>query len=70
MAEQSLVAQWNEVMLDAIRAIQPDHLFKPTVISYYMHLTSAAVYDAWAAYDEAAYGHYSEIERPSSEHWR
>ena len=68
MPGQSLVAQWNEVMLDAIRAIQPDTEFKPTVISYYMYLTSSAVYDAWAAYDVAAYGYHGEIERPIAEH--
>ena len=64
MAGQSLVAQWNEMLLDAIRSGSA----KPTVTTWHLHLTSAAVYDAWAAYDAAAYGHYSEIERPAAEH--
>ncbi|MEM8980751.1 MAG: DUF6851 domain-containing protein [Pseudomonadota bacterium] len=55
---QSLVSQWNEVMLDAIRTDGAS----PTQTTYHMHLISSAVYDAWAAYDEKAYGHYSEIE--------
>lgn len=64
MTGQSLVAQWDEVMLGAIRSGSA----KPTATTYQLHLTSAAVYDAWAAYDAAAYGYYGEIERPSAEH--
>ncbi|MFD3189849.1 DUF6851 domain-containing protein [Sedimentitalea sp. HM32M-2] len=63
-AEQSLVAQWNEVMLAAIRADEA----KPTETTYQLYLTSAAIYDAWAAYDTTAYGQYSELSRPEAEH--
>ena len=62
--EQSIVAQWNELMLDAIRAGSA----KPTETTYQLHLVSSAIYDAWAAYDTAAYGHYGNIERPVGEH--
>lgn len=61
---QSLVAQWNEVMLEAIRTDGAS----PTPTTYHLHLTTAAVYDAWAAYDVDAYGHYSDIVRPVDEH--
>ncbi len=62
--EQSIVAQWNELMLDAIRSGSA----KPTETTYQLHLVSSAIYDAWAAYDTAAYGHYGNIERPVGEH--
>ncbi|MCV3270701.1 DUF6851 domain-containing protein [Roseobacter sinensis] len=55
--QQSIVAQWNEVMLEAIR----EGSAKPTATTYQLHLVSSAVYDAWAAFDPDAYGHYSEI---------
>lgn len=58
--EQSLVAIWNEVMLDAIRTGGAS----PTPTTYQLHLVSAAIYDAWAALDDTAHGHYSEIETP------
>ncbi len=61
---QSLVAQWNEVLLEAIRSGGAS----PTETTYHLHLTSAAVYDAWAAYHPAASGHYSQLDRPESEH--
>ncbi len=54
---QSLVAQWNELALEAIR----EGSAKPTATTYQLHVNSAAVYDAWAALDPVAYGHYSEI---------
>lgn len=60
----SLVAQWNEIMLEAVR----NDGASPTPTTYKMHLTSSAVYDAWAAYDTQAYGYYSDIIRPNSEH--
>lgn len=55
--EQSVVAQWNERALEAIR----EGAAKPTETTYQLHLSSAAVYDAWAAFEDEAYGHYSEI---------
>ncbi|WP_299963261.1 DUF6851 domain-containing protein [uncultured Roseobacter sp.] len=54
---QSLVAQWNELMLEAIRTGSA----KPTETTYQLYLASTAIYDAWAALDEDAYGQYSEI---------
>ena len=56
-SELSLVGQWNEVMLDAIRTGGAS----PTPTTYQMHLTTAAVYDAWAAFDDAASGYYSDL---------
>ncbi|MDF1726765.1 MAG: DUF4114 domain-containing protein [Sulfitobacter sp.] len=61
---QSLVAQWVEVMLEAIRTDGAS----PTPTTYHLHTTTAAVYDAWAAYDTDAYGHYTDIVRPTAEH--
>jgi Ca2+-binding RTX toxin-like protein len=55
--QQSIVAQWNEVMLEAIR----EGGAKPTATTYQLHLVSSAVYDAWAALDDAAEGYYSDI---------
>jgi hypothetical protein len=63
-AGPSLVAQWDELMLSAIR--QSDA--KPTETTYHLHLTTAAIYDAWAAFDSHAFGHYSDIVRPEVEH--
>ncbi|MCE8514217.1 phosphatase PAP2 family protein [Ruegeria pomeroyi] len=63
-AEQSIVAQWNEMLLEAIRSGGA----KPTATTYQLHLTSAAVYDAWAAYDADANGYYGDIMRPGAEH--
>ncbi|MEM9583526.1 MAG: DUF6851 domain-containing protein [Pseudomonadota bacterium] len=54
---QSIVAQWNEFALEAIR----EGAAKPTATTYQLHVNSAAVYDAWAVFDEDAYGYYSEI---------
>jgi hypothetical protein len=53
---QSLVAQWNDDMLEAIR----DGGAKPTSTTYQLHLQSAAVYDAFVAFDPDAYGSDSE----------
>ena len=50
----SIVAQWNERALEAIRAEKP----VPTVITRSLHIVHAAMYDAWAAYDIAAAGAY------------
>ena len=58
--QQSIVAQWNEVTLAAIR----EGAAKPTATTYQLHLSSSAIYDAWAAFDDLAYGHYAEIETP------
>lgn len=63
-AGKSVVGQWNELLLDAIRS----GAAKPTETTYQLHLTHSAIYDAWAAYDPSAYGHYGNIERPTAEH--
>ncbi|MEO1688297.1 MAG: DUF6851 domain-containing protein, partial [Pseudomonadota bacterium] len=62
--EQSIVAEWNEVMLEAVRAGSAS----PTPTTYALHMVSAAIYDAWAAYDPDAYGHYGRMSRPTAEH--
>jgi hypothetical protein len=46
----SVVAEWNEQMLQAVRETGP----RPTVVSRSLYIVSAAQYDAWAAYDETA----------------
>ncbi|MEM1383681.1 MAG: DUF6851 domain-containing protein [Pseudomonadota bacterium] len=62
--EQSVVAVWNELMLTAIRAGGA----KPTETTYQLFVTSTAIYDAWAAYDDDAYGYATDIVRPRAEH--
>lgn len=56
--EQSVVAKWNEIALSAIREGDA----KPTATTYQLYVFSTAVYDAWAAFDEHAYGQYSQIQ--------
>ena len=51
---QSIARQWNEVLLDAIRIDFP----APTVHSRNLYHTSAAMYDAWAAYDNTSVGSF------------
>jgi len=60
---QSLVAEWNELMLEAIR----EGSAKPTATTYELHLVTAAMYDAWAAYEADASGHYSQISPTGAE---
>jgi Ca2+-binding RTX toxin-like protein len=62
--DPSVVAQWDELMLAAVRAGGA----KPTATTYQLHLATSAIYDAWAAYDTDAFGYYSDIVRPESEH--
>ncbi len=64
VAEQSLVAKWNEVLLDAIRTGSA----LPTETTYQLFVTHTAIYDAWAAYDAAASTYLSGVERPEAEH--
>lgn len=59
---QSIVALWNELMLEAIR----EGNAKPTATTYELHLTTAAMYDAWAAFVPDADGHYSQIVRTAA----
>ena len=62
--QQSIVARWNEVLLESIRS----GIAKPTETTHQLYQTHAAIYDAWAAYDSSAYGQYTIIERPMQEH--
>jgi len=48
--QESVARMWNEELLDAIRRDTP----RPTVHSRNLYHVSAAMYDAWAAYDETA----------------
>ncbi len=57
-AEQSIARQWNEELLDAIRI----DFARPTVHARNLFHVSAAVWDAWAAYDRVA-GTYLHHER-------
>ena len=50
MAQHSVARRWNEVLLEAIR----HDLARPTVHARNLFHVSAAMYDAWAAYDDVA----------------
>ncbi len=49
-AQHSVARQWNEELLNAIRADES----RPTVHSRNLFHVSAAMYDAWACYDPVA----------------
>lgn len=49
-AQHSVAREWNEVLLEAIRA----DFARPTVHARNLFHISAAMYDAWAVYDELA----------------
>ena len=51
-AEWSVARHWDEALLDAIRRALP----APTVHARNLYHTSAAMWDAWAAYDPVATG--------------
>ena len=51
---QSVAQRWNQALLDAIRIDFP----APTVHSRNLYHTSAAMYDAWSAFDPIATGHF------------
>ena len=48
-AEQSIARQWNDILLQAIR----DDFARPTVHARNLFHLSIAMWDAWAAYDDA-----------------
>jgi hypothetical protein len=50
----SVARRWDEALLDAIRRALP----APTVHARNLYHTSAAMWDAWAAYDPVAHGVY------------
>lgn len=67
VAASSVVAEWNEEMLAAVRANAP----RPTVVSRSMFLVHSAIYDAWAAYDAVALASVPanrSLRRPAGEH--
>ena len=49
-AQHSVAREWNELLLEAIR----DDLARPTVHARNLFHTSAAIYDAWAIFDDTA----------------
>ena len=57
--QPTVVARWNELALQAIRADKP----VPTVITRALHLAHAAMYDTWAAFDPIASGAYTDLRR-------
>ena len=61
LAQYSVARHWNEETLEAIR----DDLARPTVHARNLFHVSAAMYDAWAAYDDVAET-YLHHERASS----
>ena len=54
----SVARQWNEILLEAIR----NDYARPTVHARNLFHVSAAMYDAWAAYDQVAANYF--IEKP------
>jgi hypothetical protein len=58
--EWTVARRWNEALLDAIRRALP----APTVHARNLYHTSAAMWDAWAAYDPVATGVF--IDEPHS----
>ena len=59
----SVARQWNEANLDAIRRDLP----APTVHARNLYHTSAAMWDAWAAYDDDATGVFVDEKIPSDD---
>lgn len=53
-ANPTVARQWNEALLNAIRIDFP----APTVHSRNLYHTSAAMYDAWATFDQTATGQF------------
>ncbi|MFK7894517.1 MAG: DUF6851 domain-containing protein [Myxococcota bacterium] len=61
----TIVVEWNEAMLEAIRITHPG----PPVVARALAVTHTCIYDAWAAYDKRAIGTRfgDEFRRPVSE---
>jgi hypothetical protein len=49
-ANDNVVLQWDEELLQAIRALPPG----PTVVARAIHVVHTAIFDAWTAYDPKA----------------
>lgn len=60
---ESVARQWNEALLDAIRLDFP----APTVHSRNLYHTSAAMYDAWAAFDDTATGQFYDTKHTAAD---
>ncbi|SJM94502.1 vanadium-dependent haloperoxidase [Crenothrix polyspora] len=62
----SVVTQWNDAALAAIRVSHPS----PTVVSRALAITHTCIYDAWTAYDQNALSsrQNKQLLRPSNEH--
>ena len=59
----SVARVWNEVALDAIRRDFP----APTVHARNLFHLSAAMWDAWAAFDDEARGYYVDVEEAATD---
>ena len=59
-AQDHMVREWNEVLLESIR----NDLARPTVHARNLHHWSMAVYDAWAAYDTIAEPYLVQVDVP------
>lgn len=61
----TLVTDWNDEALEAIRVTHPG----PPMVARMLAITNTAMYDAWAAYDNKANGTQlgGELRRPASE---
>lgn len=62
-AQPSVARQWDELLLDLIRLDFP----KPTVHSRNLFHISAAMWDAWSAYDPALTGYYVDEEATAAD---
>jgi hypothetical protein len=51
-ANDNLVLQWDEELLQAVRALPPG----PTIVARAINVVHTAIFDAWAAYDVKAVG--------------
>lgn len=62
----TLVVQWNQVALEAIRQIHPG----PPMVARMLAILHTAIYDAWAAYDPVAVGTRlgDILRRPKADH--
>jgi len=61
--EWSVARSWNEALLDAIRRDLP----APTVHARNLFHTSAAMWDAWAAYDTTAHGVFDDEDQEAAD---
>jgi hypothetical protein len=62
----TIVVQWNQVVLEAIRQTHPG----PPMVARMLAMVHTAIYDAWAAYDAVAVGTRlgDMLRRPKAEH--